>query len=109
LGPAYWEAFENRLDGGVRPIDRPVLVRHPEPLDDIAADDVPLDDLLHVIGSADPVSDSLGIDDHARPELAGVQAAGPVGPHHAAQALTLDLGLEELPQVPGAAVHSTAS
>ena len=49
------------------------------------------------VGRGDPaIPDLLGVDHHRHPALAGIEAAGGVGPHAALEAALVQLALERL-------------
>jgi len=71
------------------------MVRHQQPLDDLALYDMAFHDFRHVRFVADPVPHALRIDDHAGAEVAMVQASGLVGAHDALQIEAFDFLLEK--------------
>ena len=83
------------------------MTGHEQPFNDLTLLNVPLHDFGHIRFRSDPIPDALGIDHHARPILAVIQASRLIGPDRSFQAESLDLffekGLKPLGSVIGAA------
>src|SRR5581483_1688802 len=77
--------------------------------DGLAPDEVLLDDLDHVLGLDVGVPHGLGIDDDADAVLARVEAAGRVRPDLALEPALVELALEDLEHVLGAARRAAAA
>src|SRR5581483_825776 len=71
------------------------MTGHQQALDDLALDHVPLDDLGHIRLASDPVPRAFGIDDHAGPVFAMIEAPRFVRAHRPFEPQPLDLFLEE--------------
>src|SRR4030095_5961939 len=84
------------------------LFMNQQPLDDLASDDVPFEDLTGIGLGSDAVPHTLGIDHHRRRELAVAEAAGRIGPHSPLEAATLHLLFEKLADLFRTARHATA-
>ena len=52
------------------------MIWHQQPLHDLAFHDMAFHDFCDIGFTPDPVPDTLRVDDHARPKLAMIQAAG---------------------------------
>lgn len=71
-------------------------VLHYQPLNGFAADDVSIDNLIHIFGLHPAIPDSIGIHHQIRTMLALVEAARLVGSDFAFQTTFRQLLLEEL-------------